>query len=160
MVKIAKINYRDLVNDFGNPETQEGLEKIRKSQVRIRLPFRFNGGKTQEIYCHGFCASAYLDALKEILSTYGSEKEIQRLNLDVFSGCHVERKIKTADGSDSPWWSVHTWGMAFDHNPHLGPFNKKSVMPYHFVKSFLDRGFYWGGKWKNQDGMHFSCING
>ena len=152
MIKIKKLTYRDLISSFGNPDTPEGLKKIRASQVKVEVPFMLHPGRIEVVECHEYCAAAYVDALQEILDIYGIGN-LKKMNLNQFAGCHVERKT-----SGGAWWSIHTWGMAFDHNTHLGPFGVPSAMPYHFVQAFTKRGFGWGGFWRHQDGMHFSVT--
>lgn len=155
MVKIKPLTYRDLMQVYGDPGTREGKKKINDSQVSVKLPFPLYYGekKIEKISCHEYCSKAYVDALKEILETY-TLKYIKKYRLNEYGGCHVFRQ--TVNGK---WWSIHSWGMAFDHNMKLGPYGPPSIMPYHFVNAFLKRGFGWGGNWIGfQDGMHFSVT--
>lgn len=160
MIKIEPLQYRDLLTEFGDPDTPEGLEQIRDSQTIVQLPFQLikAGREIRQIECHEYCAAAYRDALEDILDRLGLET-IKKHGLDIFHGCHVERPIIDPKTSKpGKWWSVHTWGMAYDHAAHLGPNGSPSVMPFHFVEPFFLRGFGWGGRWKTQDGMHFSTT--
>ncbi len=160
MIKIKPLNYRDLLTEFGNPDTAEGLDRIRSSQTTIHLPFPLvqGGRETWKIECHEYCAAAYRDVLEDILDRLGLET-IKKYGLNVFHGCHVERRIiDPKTWKPGLWWSIHTWGMAFDHVAALGPNGSPSIMPWHFVEPFLLRGFGWGGHWQTQDGMHFSVT--
>ena len=72
--------------------------------------------------------------------------------------------------------SVHSFGIAFDINPHYGqywqyglpgalnergvrerniPLVYKNKIPLEIVNAFEKHGFIWGGKWYHFDGMHF-----
>jgi hypothetical protein len=152
MIKIKPLTYRDLCYSFGDPDIPGGLEKIRASQELVHLPFPLicNEKLIDTIKCHSYCAAAYRDALEEILEKFGQDG-IDHYGLNTFHGCHVERKTK-----DKKWWSIHTWGMAFDHNIAFGPWGGPTAMPYYFVQAFLKRGFGWGGRFR--DGMHFSVT--
>ena len=152
MKTIKPLTYRDLITNFGDPNTPGGLEKIRAAQVVVEVPFPLQPRNILKVECHEYCAEAYVDALQEILDIYGPDN-LEKMKLDRFSGCHVERQ--TTNGK---WWSIHTWGMAFDHNVHLGKYGVPSAMPYHFIMPFLKRGFGWGGFWRKQDGMHISTT--
>ncbi|MEJ2248050.1 MAG: M15 family metallopeptidase [Candidatus Lokiarchaeota archaeon] len=152
MKTIKLLSYKDLIEFYGDPGTEEGLNKINKAQVKIKIPFPLDYGRNTitVMSCHEYCAEAYVDALQEILDFYGLDN-LQRFKLNTFHGCHVIRQTR-----NHKWWSIHSWGMAFDHNKHYGEYGQKTIMPYYFINAFLKRGFGWGGRFN--DGMHISTT--
>ena len=153
MIKIERLTYRDLIKNFGDPGTDEGLQQIKSNIVSVQVPFLLQPHDIKIVKCHKYVADAYAEALEEVKKYYG-EKYIEKFHLNRFAGCHVVRE--TGDGK---WWSIHSWGMAFDHNPDLGKYGPPSIMPYHFINPFLKRGFGWGGNWHGKkDGMHISAT--
>lgn len=153
MIKIEKLTYRDLMENHGDPETPEGLQQIKSEIISVQVPFLLQPHNVKIVKCHKYVAKSYIDALEEILKYFG-EKFIIENNLNRFSGCHVIRKT-----SNKRWWSIHSWGMAFDHLANLGPYGPPSLIPYHFINAFLKRGFGWGGNWRGKkDGMHISVT--
>jgi len=60
--------------------------------------------------------------------------------------------------------SAHSWGIAIDLNPEMGPYWQWShitphpdqkTWPPEIVALFEENGFIWGGKWYHYDLMHF-----
>jgi hypothetical protein len=63
--------------------------------------------------------------------------------------------------------SAHSWGIAIDLNPALGPYwawsgaeegaagRFENAIPPKVVMAFERYGFIWGGKWHHFDAMHF-----
>lgn len=150
MIKIKPIEDYDLWENFGPPGDES---------MMVKKPFPFvlfeNGIKSSpcyNFYGHKYIADAVIDAYKEILEIYGYEF-IRNHGLDEYGGCFNYRKSR---GSDN--WSVHSWGLAVDILPSLGKYKEPSMIPYHFVDAFLNRGFVWGGFWDKPDGMHFSAV--
>lgn len=153
MIKIERLTYRELMENYGDPGTKKGLQEIRSNLIRIMVPFTLQPHNVTAIMCHQYIADAYRESLEEILDYYGLEY-IEKFGINKFAGCFVTRKTSSGD-----WWSIHSWAMAIDHNPHLGAFGSPSIMPYQFVNAFKKHGFGWGGDWKGRkDGMHFSAT--
>ena len=161
MINIKTLHYRQLKTLFGNPETEEGREKIKSQLITMPLPYSFYNminGKLVEIKnirVNKYILLAVVDALEEILNHYGKEK-IKELGLDrEFGGCYNHRKTR-----NGLWWSVHAWGTAADIWCHMGKYRKESTIPAFCIHVFKKRGFCWGGDFPIPDGMHFSCCFG
>ena len=149
MIKIKPIQRQNIIKVFGQPADTSQF---------IKVPFPFglrtswNYATVRTFYGHEYIADAVVDALKSIQEYYGYQW-IRENDLDLYGGCFVDRNVR--GGAHK---SVHAWGLAIDYVPHLGQLGKPSMLPYHCVKAFTDRGFMWGGDWKRQDGQHFSAI--
>jgi len=154
MIRIDRLSYRDLKPMFGDPETEEGKQKIKKSLISIDFPFPMNKGTEKILYCHEYIAEAVIDAFKEIERKVSLEF-LKENDLDGYSGSYNHRKTR-----NGLWWSVHTWGLAVDLCEKFGKMGKVPMLPYWYVNAFIKRGFYWGGNWHYPDGMHFSACNG
>lgn len=150
MEKIELVKYSELIETVGEPGKRSDM---------VLAPFPFPlylmGNKSQ--VCRNICGNKYIvpgviDAFNEILDIYGIDF-IRKNNLDWYGGCYEDRKSR-----GSGRLSVHSWGMAVDYLPQLGKFNSPSLIPYHIVRAFTNRGFNWGGDWNNPDGMHFSGV--
>jgi hypothetical protein len=152
MHKVQPVKYSDLIQQFGEP----GDESL---MIKKRFPFslKLNGNPAEYAKCINFygnryIASAVIDAFEEILDIYGLDF-IREHQLDWYGGCYENRPSR-----GSTRHSVHAWGLAVDILPQLGPYKKPSLIPYHYVQAFKNRGFIWGGDWDLWDGMHFSAV--
>ena len=152
MEKVELIKYFELIGYCGQPGTKSNM-------IKKKFPFslKLNGSSSPNAECinifgHPIIVDPALEAFQEILDIYGLDF-IRKNNLDWYGGCYESRKSR---GSDRI--SVHAWGMAVDYLPQLGKFNSPSLIPYHIVRAFKNRGFEWGGDWESQDGMHFSSV--
>ena len=155
MVKIKPLAYRDLFHVFGNPDTSTGKKAIRSQLITMETPFLLNAGKTSKITCNEYIIYAVLDAYEEILDHYGID-EIVAMGYDRYGGCYNHRKTR-----DGKWFSVHTWGAAIDILMQYGGYGKDPKnFPKFIIEAFTKRGFFWGGRWRRPDGMHFSVCNG
>lgn len=94
-------------------------------------------------------------ALSNVFREILTRPELASLLLDV-DECYNYRK---ATGSDK--LSKHSWGIAIDINPLQNGYNKTPAAigelgsVRELVAIFEKHGFYWGGNWNTQDGMHF-----
>ena len=148
MIRIKPVKYSKIEKIFGPPG-----KEVLKDFISKKSPFVFENGQ-DVLYGHKYIIPAVIEALEEIKDYYG-EALIKELGLNSYAGCYNKRKT-----SSGRWWSVHSWGLAVDFLPKLGPYGRPSAIPYHFVEAFKKRGFIWGGDWKKPytDGMHFSGI--
>lgn len=96
-------------------------------------------------HAHNKVGAVMCDALEEIYALY--DQRLMRLhNLDYFGGVYNPR-LKT--GGNDP--STHSWGIAIDYCPNLGPYGEPSRVPWPIVEAFRKRGFV--NLW-DKDGMH------
>ena len=150
MIVIKPVPYEKLEDVFGAAGDETNM-------VKISLPYPMRASWNPEsiirtFYGHRFIAEAAVEAFEEILDYFGYEF-LRKVDLDKYGGCFANRNITQGQRK-----SVHAWGLAVDIVPHLGSYGSPSVIPYHMVRAFMDRGFMWGGNWKNPDGMHFSGV--
>jgi hypothetical protein len=94
---------RDCLKFFGTPGTH---------QVTVaHLPYPLRGDDGQEMHslsCHRLVSESVRRALDRVLQHYGHER-IKALNLDVYDGCCVVRRMRGGRA-----WSMHSWGIALD----------------------------------------------
>ncbi len=114
---------------------------------------------TNRMQCHKLLAPIFQKIHAEILSHYGIAV-IQRLEIDVFGGCYMFRKMR--NGND---WSRHSWGIAEDLSPTKNglktPFNKsqfskpeyKAMIDIYYRNGFINLGIE-----KGKDAMHFEFL--
>jgi hypothetical protein len=50
---------------------------------------------------------------------------------------------------------MHSWGIAVDHNANTNLLGAEGDMSQQIVEIFESEGFYWGGRFKRKDPMHF-----
>lgn len=67
-----------------------------------------------------------------------------------FDGCWNVRYIRGGNQL-----SMHSWGIAVDHNAKTNPLGAEGDMNSEIVEIFESEGFYWGGNFKRKDPMHF-----
>lgn len=138
---------------YGDPS-----QPIFKSQlVRMQLPFPLYGDwgdnpRIEGLLMHPLVVDSLHEALTEILELVGAEK-LREQRWDVLGDAYSYRRKK--GGNEL---STHSWGIAIDLNPHLAPWLKKPDQPKVIVDAFIRRGWEWGGKWRNVDGMHFQAA--
>jgi len=149
MKKIIPIKRKDIAKYGKSGDT--------KDMVRTPFPFPLYLDGDPNLICRNFYGNKYIapaviSAFTEILDIYGLQF-IKDNNLDWYGGCYSHRKSR---GSDI--MSDHAWGLAVDIVPQLGKFKEPSMIPYHYIQAFLNRGFIWGGNWYTPDGMHMSAI--
>jgi hypothetical protein len=87
------------------------------------------------------------------------------------SGMYNCRKMKRADGTESPNWSVHAWGVAIDTNTAANPQGQPYWNGYghngqwfgFYIPNMWTTGpaqFYWGAYFPSIDVMHFQWATG
>jgi hypothetical protein len=147
---VKPVRYGDLLDEIGEPGDMTDF---------IKAPFPFtmylNGNKNQEcrnFYGHKRIYPAVFDAFSEIMDIFGLDF-IRKHGLDNYGGCYALRPVR-----GGARMSDHSWGMAVDLEPHLGQLGKPSLIPYHIVQAFINRGFIWGGNYERPDGMHFTAV--
>lgn len=84
-------------------------------------------------------------------------KEIDVLEFkNNIAGCFVPRH---KNWCSSKGLSRHSWGIAIDINVRRNPYGKPPIQHPAVVSIFEKYGFYWGGRWKFKDGMHFEVSD-
>ena len=146
------------INLYG--KTGENLD-IFISPFPLRLSWDL-ATRVRKIRCHNDMGPKLIKALSEILDTYGLEK-IQELEIDVYSGCFNDRKIR---GSETRL-SMHAFGAAIDLNPAKNGMRTKtedaqfSKPEYKKFVDIMERnGLYSFGRVHGNDWMHFSICKG
>lgn len=112
--------------------------------------------KVSKFACHKLVKPAMQRIFDTALEIYGA-KDLRRLNLDIFSGCRVVRRITGGSG-----WSMHSWGIAVDIDAANNEFRDtwaSGKMDGPEYKPYIDLWYAEGainlGKERNYDPMHF-----
>lgn len=103
---------------------------------------------------HRLVGPVIADAIAEIRDFAGLEY-LRQNDYDLWGGCFNPRGKRNNKGP-----STHSWGIAVDWCPELGPIGGPTKMPAFIVEAFMKRGFVWGGTWKIPDGMHMQACSG
>lgn len=150
---------------YGKPYVRNNMHKydenFRQNMSIAQLPFpmrlSWNKEKTvNRILVNNLVASTIIDALQEVLDKVGYE-ELRRREWDLFGGVFNFRNVRENGNK----LSTHSWGIAIDLNPHLGPLGEAPRRyPEVFTNAFKKRGALWGGDFKRPDGMHFQFCKG
>ena len=150
MKQLQRVPISSFEEIFGPPGNEKDF---------VKLPFPFamiaswdDSLVLKSFYGHKYIGEAVIDALTEIRDYYGYQV-LHDMELDKWGGCYANRQTITGKRK-----SIHAWGLAIDYLPHMGPYNKPSMIPYHIVNAFKKRGFVWGGDWSIPDAMHFSAV--
>ena len=113
---------------------------------------------TQKFQCHRLIGDAVIDALAEIGLAHGGAY-LDNHGYNHWGGCF---NFRFAKGNPDAL-STHSWGIAVDLNPHLGPYGVLDhKQPAFIVEAFKKRGFLAGADWKmpHTDAMHFQAATG
>lgn len=78
-------------------------------------------------------------------------RHLRACNCDLFGGVFNFRANRRANRL-----STHSWAIAIDINPHLGPIGEPSMQPDFIREAFTSRGF----QTFDDDGMHFQACGG
>lgn len=106
----------------------------------------------KRLWVHKKVAPAMVDALREIVDYKGYDY-IHQKGYDYTGGTYNFRYIRTQSGKSTKL-STHSWGIAIDINPHLGPLGiKNHKQPQFIIDAFEKRGFFSGRHFA--DAMHF-----
>ena len=112
--------------------------------------------KVSRFACHKLVKPALQRIFDTALEIYG-EKDLRKLNLDIFSGCRVVRRITGGSG-----WSMHSWGIAVDIDAANNEFRDtwaSGKMDGAEYKPYVDLWYAEGainlGRERNYDPMHF-----
>ncbi len=118
---------------------------------------RLSAHRVSRIMCHRKVRPHVERVLKRALVHYGAT-QIRKLNLDIFSGSRVVRRITGGTG-----YSMHSWGIAFDFDAAHNEFDQQSWEGAAFAKTiyapwikfWYDEGAINLGRERNYDWMHF-----
>jgi hypothetical protein len=146
-------NYSEVKSIFGDP-LSSGWSKANLAFCEVAptlkaFPIK-KDSSARGFYCHKLLVSVFQKVFEEIVLS-GLTDEIK-----TFEGCFNIRKIR----GSSTNMSLHSWAIAIDLNykgNELG--NAKPEMDPRVIAVFEKYGFYWGGKFKRRDGMHFEYFN-
>lgn len=135
-----------------------------ENQAYAQCPYPMFGDyartiRVKQFECHEKVKASIERILRRTLAHYGLAG-IRRLNLDIFSGCRVVRRITSGVG-----WSMHSWGIAVDIDAANNPFDahrSRATMdnPDHapFVSFWLAEGWTSLGMARDYDWMHFQAA--
>jgi hypothetical protein len=155
----------DIRRKFGDPNPPDVTEKGDGSfqinnqaflnnfaPVMIPQLARFGVSGGGSIECHKLIAGELRDAFAAVEASGLLDRIL------TWDGCWVPRHI---NWNPKNHFSAHTWGIAFDVNARWNGYGAQpppegahgSVRE--LVKTFEEHGFYWGGRFRTPDGMHF-----
>lgn len=148
---------------YGDPSSPESDgpskswmdENLAWFKLPLPLVLSWNLGKEiKYIYTHKLIGDAVVDGLTEIARSPGVDYVV-REGHNRWGGSFNYRPQR----GKPEFMSTHSFGAAFDINPHLGPLGGPNKQPIYIVETFVKRGFTWGGDWegKRNDGMHFQA---
>jgi len=149
---------RDVAEFFGKDPRKAPMARVVPPFQMYADYARKKNHKVSGFECHALVKDSIDRILAKTLAHYGAD-EIRRLNLDIFSGCRVVRRITGGSG-----WSMHSWGIAIDIDAANNEFRdswKSGKMdgPEYaaFVQFWYDEGWINLGKERNYDPMHFQA---
>jgi hypothetical protein len=109
---------------------------------------------------HEKCHDPALRVMQRVLNAYQGVENLQRLGLDLFGGCYMNRMKKGGNTL-----SMHAWGIAIDWDPEHNQFRwgaNKARMDDPEYDKFLDlwaeEGFLSLGRAANYDWMHVQAA--
>jgi len=146
-------NYTDVRTIFGDPLSagwqSANLAFCEVAPILKAFPVKKNS-TVRGFYCHKLLVSVFQAVFEEICLA-GLADEVK-----TFDGCFNIRKIRGSSTS----MSLHSWAIAIDLNykgNELG--NPKPEMSPKIIAIFEKHGFYWGGNFTREDGMHFEYFD-
>lgn len=112
--------------------------------------------RVSRFICHKLVKDPLQRIFAATLEHYGPDR-IRKLNLDIFSGCKVVRRITGGSG-----WSMHSWGIAVDMDAANNEFKDTWASGHMdgpdyeaFVGFWYAEGAINLGRERNYDPMHF-----
>jgi hypothetical protein len=148
--------YDEIVEEFGDCHSADFYKENivwQRSPIILRLSWdkavRIGG-----FLAHRLVGPVIADAITE-LRDFGEMDYLKENDYDLWGGCFNPRGKRGGGGT-----STHSWGIAVDWCPALGPMGGPTRMPQFIVDAFVKRGFVWGGDWEKTDGMHFQAASG
>lgn len=175
---VAELNKR-----YGNPKGKNGKVNPaweRDNIVTMKLPYPMRlAWDTKQVVKTVRVHKDVADKLKatltdiwnyvrvEVKTAYGYNQKtffydrktlerIRTLGLDLYGGAYNYRNIRGGTGL-----STHSWGGAFDLDPEhnaLGTTGRFAKTQKWVVEIWENRGWFWGGRWKRKDAMHFEVA--
>jgi hypothetical protein len=154
----------DAINKrYGNPDSDHDfildpgwyIENTRS--FLLPQPLRLSWSKTEINYirAHKAVGDVMIDAITDMIN-YKDIDWLRRNEYDYYGGCFCFRKMR-----GYPALSTHSWGIAIDICPQLGPMGgDPEKYPEFIVDIFTAHGFDWGGAWEPSDPQHFQCCHG
>jgi hypothetical protein len=82
----------------------------------------------------------------------GLEREIKSIS------CFNIRPIRGYEKTNPIIWSTHSWGISIDVNEIENKLCTTGNMNPKIIAIFESEGFYWGGRFKRKDPMHFELT--
>lgn len=163
MIRLERVpsGLKEIVAYYGDPDIDgdfvidPGWKEKHLTVFNLPYPLRLSWRPetlVSRVTAHRLVGDAMMDALVEI-GDYRGGAYLEQNQYNYFGGIFNPR-MKRGIGQ----LSTHTWGIAIDINPHLGPLGKPSQMPEFIVNAFVRRGFVWGGEWKRTDAQHMQAA--
>ena len=142
----------ELYNIFGDP-LDSGYWKAYggycETPPELNHVFTYRKENTHGFWCNKLLIPFFQNVYQAIVQAGLSDK------LTSFDGCYNLRYTRGAKRL-----SMHSWGIAVDHNARTNPLGVDGDMNSEIVDIFESEGFCWGGNFKRKDPMHFEFTEG
>jgi hypothetical protein len=140
------------------------VDEIPSKLIKVKIPYIHNlawniNQKITYVSCHKLIAEPYQNILEEVFKVYN--KDVYKLNLNVFGGCYNKRKMRGGNK-----WSTHSYGIAFDYDPENNQLKWGRDKAEFAKPDYADWLNIWNkydainlGEVKNYDWQHFQFSN-
>ena len=159
VLEVVPNGLHDINDYYGNPDVDDNGELDLgwpgEHLVAFPLPFPMRLSWRPEVSIHAAkmhykIGNIVVDALAEIVSRVPLEY-LQACECDFYGGVFNFRRNRRSNRL-----STHSWGIAIDINPHLGPIGGPDNQPAFIKEAFTSRGFVTF----HDDAMHFQACEG
>jgi len=106
------------------------------------FPYQWKG--SNGFWCNKFLIPKFKNVYAKIVRNKLQSKLVS------FDGCYALRNTRGKNRL-----SMHSWGIAMDHNAKTNRLGIVGDMDLGIVKAFKSEGFFWGGDFRRPDPMHF-----
>ncbi len=147
---------RDVPNFFGKDPRTAPMAYVTPPFTMYANYSRRSSDRVSRFMCHKLVKDPITRILNAAVEHYG-EAGLRRLNIDIFSGCRVIRRVTGGTG-----YSMHSWGIAYDsdaaHNEFRDTWRESAFFRAEY-KPWIDFWYAEGainlGRERNYDPMHF-----
>lgn len=152
--KLKLLTTSEIIKKYGKPGDTKNF-----TLIDLPYPMRVSWDlkeKIKKMQCHKLVAPNFKAFFTDMLAHYGID-QIQKLGIDLYSGCYNFRKMR--GGTD---WSRHSWAIALDLDEARNQLHEtkktarfarpeyKPMMAIAYKNGFVNLGIE-----KNYDFMHF-----
>lgn len=144
LIPASREELYDLFGDPLDPGYWKAYGGFCKTPSELNHVFAYQWENENGFWCNKLLIPIFSRVYKKIV-----EQDLSG-SLETFDGCYALRYIR--GGKEL---STHSWGIAVDHNAKTNLLGADGDMSSSVVEIFESEGFYWGGRFKRKDPMHF-----